>query len=53
MEDLNKIKKVYENIKSEENITINFGIDLNDEDSESVNLLKLLYKLFKEKKIFS
>ena len=51
-EDLDKIKEIYEEIKSKENRTIEFGIDFEDEDNESVTILKGLYNLFKEKKYF-
>ena len=50
MEDLNKIKKVYELIKLNENIRIEFGINFDDEDDDSIKMLKGLYQLFKEKK---
>ena len=50
MEDLNKIKKEYEKIKSNENIRIEFGINFEDEDDDSIKILKGLYQLFKEKK---
>ena len=50
MEDLDKIKEEYEEIKSKENKIIEFGIDFEDEDNESVPILKGLYNLWKEKK---
>ena len=52
MEDLDKIKEEYEEIKSKENKMIEFGIDFDDEDNESVQILKGLYNLWKEKKYF-
>ena len=54
MEDLNKIKKTYEEIKENTNQTIKFGINFenDDEDNESINILKALYKLFKDEKYF-
>ena len=52
MEDLDKIKEEYEEIKSKENKMIEFGIDFDDEDNESVPILKGLYNLWKEKKYF-
>ena len=50
IEELNNIKKSYEEIKSKKNRAIEFGIDFDDEDNESVIILKGLYSLFKEKK---
>ena len=54
MEDLNKLKKTYEEIKENTNQTIKFGINFedDDEDNESISILKGLYKLFKAKKYF-
>ena len=52
MNDLNLIKKEYEKIKEKEKKSINFGIDFDDENDDSVNILKGLYKLFTEKKYF-
>lgn len=52
MEDLDKIKEEYEDIKSKENKMIEFGIDFDDEDNESIPILKGLYNLWKEKKYF-
>ncbi len=54
MEDLNKLKKTYEEIKENTNQTIKFGINFedDDEDNESISILKGLYKLFKVKKYF-
>lgn len=54
IEDLNKIKKTYEEIKENTNQTIKFGINFedDDDDNESLNILKGLYKLFKDKKYF-
>ena len=54
LEDLKKIKKVYEKINSDKNRKIEFGINFEDEDEddESIIVLKGFYKLFKEKKYF-
>ena len=54
MKDLNVIKKAYEEIKENANQTIKFGINFedDDEDNESISILKGLYKLFKDKKYF-
>ena len=52
MDDLNLIRKEYEKIKENEKRPIDFGIDFDDEESDSVNTLKGLYKLFTEKKYF-
>ena len=52
MDELKKIKKEYEKIKKEENKLIEFGIDFDDEDSDSVNILKAFYKLYINKTYF-
>ena len=50
IDDLNLIKKTYEDIKENSNQTIKFGINFDDEDNESIYILKGLYKLFIDKK---
>ena len=52
MNELQTIKKVYEKIKKEENRLIEFGIDFDDEDNDSINILKAFYKLYINKQYF-
>ncbi len=52
MNDLNKIKETYEEIKKNTNQTIKFGINFDDEDDESIEILKGLYKLYKDNTYF-
>lgn len=53
IEDLNIIKKTYEEIKENADQNIPFGINFEDEnedeDNESISILKGLYKLFNDK----
>ena len=50
MDDLIILKNTYEDIKENTNKTIKFGINFDDEDNDSVYILKGLYKLFSDKK---
>ena len=50
MDDLIIIQKTYEDIKENSNQAIKFGINFDDEDNESIYILKGLYKLFIDKK---
>ena len=50
MEDLIIIQKTYEELKEDSNQAIKFGINFDDEDNESIYILKGLYKLFIDKK---
>jgi hypothetical protein len=52
MEDLIIIQKTYEELKEDSNQAIKFGINFDDEDNESIYILKGLYNLFKNKKYF-
>lgn len=43
---------LYEELKEDSNQAIKFGINFDDEDNESIYILKGLYILFKNKKYF-
>ena len=48
-EELEKIKILIENIRSNSNVVVNFGIDFDDEDDNSNTIMKAFYRFFVDK----